>query len=381
MTSASRISLRAFMMLIVLSATAPGQESTRAIRGAAHVAPDGSIQKGGLVVVREGTIEQIGGDVPAGVPIDEFERAVVCPGLIDVLGSLSAVGNQTEVRETVQPGLRGIDALNRFHPHLRSALNAGVTAFALAPDDQNVISGRYAVCLTESVLRDSPRTITESGPLKLSLSPAAFVADREPTSRSGAIAALRAALRGASEAKPPPAGPLAEFVAGKIGGVAIAPEAADALSFLQLAAEYKLRLAIAHTHDAREIGAELARGGVRVIAGPLDFDSSPRDASAPAIYEAAEVSVAIGGGLPFHSADGLRIGAAVAARNGFSSNAARRSITAAAADVLGVADKIGSIQKGRRGDLVVFSADPLDLRSRVLAVYSGGRRVYAAPQE
>jgi imidazolonepropionase-like amidohydrolase len=381
MRIASRTMLRGSLAAIVLSSAALAQESTRAIRGAALVAPDGSIQKGGLVVVREGTIDQIGGDAPGGVPIDEFERAVVCPGLIDVLGSLSAVGNETEALETIQPGLRGIDALNRFHPHLRSALSAGVTAFALAPDDQNVISGRYAVCLTESVLRDSIRTITESGPLKLSLSSAAFVPDREPTSRSGSIAALRSALSGAREAKPPSAGPLADFVGGKIRGVAIAPEAADALTFLQLAAEYNLRLAIAHTHDAREIAAELARGGAPAIVGPLDFDSSQRDATAPAIYEAAKVPVAIAGGLPFHSADGLRIGAAVAARNGFSSNAARRSITATAADALGVADKIGSIQKGRRGDLVVFSGDPLDLRSRVLAVYSGGRRVYSAPQE
>jgi imidazolonepropionase-like amidohydrolase len=367
--------------LLLLVATASGQESTRAIRAAAHVAPDGSIQKGGLVVVREGMIEQVGGDLPAGIAIDEFERAVVCPGLIDVLGSLSGVGAQAESRDTIQPGLRGVDALNRFHPHLRSALQAGVTAFALAPDDQNVISGRFAVCLTESVLRDSGRIVTDAGPLKLSLSPAAFVADRDPTSRSGSIAALRMALRNAGEAQTRTPGALADALEGKIGCVAVAPEAADALTFLQLAAEHKLRLTIVHTRDAREVAGELARGGVAAIVGPLDFDASPRDATAAAVFESAKVPVVIGGGLPFHSADGLRIGAAVAARNGFSTDAARRSITVAPAEVLGVADKIGSIQKGRRGDLVVFSGDPLDLRSRVLAVYSGGRRVYAAPQE
>lgn len=373
--------LRVWPALVALAAAAWGQESTRAIRAAAHIAADGSLQKGGVVVVREGLIDQINGDIPAGVPTDEYERAVVCPGLVDVLGSLSAVGSQSETRDTVQPGLRGIDALNRFHPHLRSALQAGVTAFALAPDDQNVISGRFAVCLTESVLRDSTRTISEAGPLKLSLSPAAFVADREPTSRSGAIAVLRGAIREARDAKSAGGGPLADLAAGKIRAVAIAPEAADALTFLQLAAEYKLKIAIAHTHDARQIAAELARSGVPVIAGPLSFDSSPRDASAPAIYEAAKVPVVIAAGLPFQAADGLRIGAAVAARNGLSAEAARRSITSAAAELLGVADRIGSIEKGRRGDLVVFSGDPLDLRSRVLAVYSGGRKVYTAPKE
>jgi hypothetical protein len=46
------------------------------------------------------------------------------------------------------------------------------------------------------------------------------------------------------------------------------------LTFLQLAAEYKLRLTIAHTHDAREVAAELGRAGAIVIVGPLTFDAS-----------------------------------------------------------------------------------------------------------
>ena len=77
-----------------------------------------------------------------------------------------------------------------------------------------------------------------------------------------------------------------------------------------------------------------------------------------------------------------RAAAAVAVRNGMTPAAARRAITSAPAAALGISDRVGSIERGRLADLVVFSGDPLDLRSRVLAVYVRGRRVFVAePRE
>lgn len=355
------------------SSPALAQTSSRAIRAAAWVTPEGEIEKNAVVLVTDGRIAAVGEEPPKDVPIDEYERAVISPGLIDCHASLGAVGHLRETAQPLEPSARARDAFDRFHPHLRVALQAGVTTFALCPDDGNVIGGRIAICQTYGAAL-MPAVLVETGPMKLSLSSAAFLPDREPTSRSGALGMLRTAL---SQAASPGAAdsPLRGVPGGATRIVASAPAGADVLAMLGLVDEFKLKAVVVHSVDARDIAAEAARRDVGVIAGPLDFSSPPRLAQAPGILAQAGVRMAIAGGLPTAPADSLRIGAAVAVRNGLSPAAGRTAITSAAAELLGVSDLVGSIAPGLRADLVVFSGDPLDLRSRVLAVYVGGVRV------
>jgi imidazolonepropionase-like amidohydrolase len=55
-------------------------------------------------------------------------------------------------------------------------------------------------------------------------------------------------------------------------------------------------------------------------------------------------------------------------------------MTSQAAEVAGVADRVGAIRPGADADLVVFSDDPLRLDSRVLEVYVDGVRVFGSEQ-
>ena len=252
-----------------------------------------------------------------------------------------------------------------------------MTAFALAPDDSHLVGGQVAICLTAGGrVAGPPALLTADGPIQLSLAPDAFMVDREPTSRGGAVSTLRRTVERSREAQA--TGPLAEFARGQRGGILTAPSGADVLTAVELSQAYGLRLAVKHTDDAHLVAESVAGKLAGVIVGPLDFSASPRTARAAALLEAHKIPVAIAGGLPHAPADSLRIGAAVAARAGLSAEAARRAITLVPAELLGVADTIGSIEAGKRADLVVFSGDPLDLRSRVLAVYVGGVRVFAA---
>ena len=56
--------------------------------------------------------------------------------------------------------------------------------------------------------------------------------------------------------------------------------------------------------------------------------------------------------------------------------AAMRGLTIASAELAGVADQLGSIQAGKRADLVLWSAHPLDATARVRAVMIGGKTVF-----
>jgi imidazolonepropionase-like amidohydrolase len=281
-----------------------------------------------------------------------------------------------EQQSSIQPQIRAADAFNRFSVQLRRALAAGVTTFALAPDDQNLIGGRIALCQTAGP-EGQPRVLSDAGPLKLSLAQDALKFDREPTSRSGALGLLRETIEAARGDTRTDA-TLAAFATGRLPAVLTAPTGADVLAAVQLNADYGVRLVLVHTLDARRV-AELATGKlVGVIVGPLSLTAGEREAAAAGYFERHGVAVALAGGLPGTPPDNLRIGAAVAARAGLTPAAARRAITAVPAELLGVADRVGVLQAGHQADLVVFSGDPLDLRARVLAVYVGGQRVYRA---
>lgn len=381
----NRLALLLAALVLPVATYAQQAAGTRVIQAAAYVNADGKICDEAVMVIDGEAFAQVGGDPPAGVPLDTYPGAVLCPGLIDCQASLGTAGNLSERQNAIQPHADARDAFNRFSPQLRAALAAGVTTFALTPDDQDLIGGRIAVCQTSGP-DGHPRVLSDAGPLKLSLSPEAFKVDREPTSRIGALGMLRetiAAARNADAADET----LAAFASGKTIGLLTAPSSADMLAGLQLIDEYGLKLVLCHTMDAHRIAAEVGGGpntpsrALGVIVGPLDLASGPRAATAAVRFEQQRVPVAIAGGLPGTSADSLRIGAALAARAGLSPEAARRAITIIPAELLGVGARLGALRKGQQADIVVFSGDPLDLRSRVLAVYVAGRRVYAADTE
>jgi imidazolonepropionase-like amidohydrolase len=390
------------ILLCVAATLAQTAPVRRALKAGGYVAPDGKIVNGGVLVFEDGRITQVGGDVPAGVAVDSFPQAVLCPGLVDCYGSLGASGWLTERAGAMQAAARASDAFNRFSTQINAALASGVTTFALVPADDNLVGGEIAICQT-SGSHQQPRLLREAGPLKLSLSPEALRVDRPPTSREGALGMLRDALTAATAPTKPPvarnspdvkgslppgfdptAAPWPAFATGKLPGLVAAPAAADVLAALDLADQFKLNLILVHTQDARRIAEELAGRARGVIVGPLGLDAGPRAATAAGIFAKRDVPVAIAGGLPSAPADSLRLGAAVAARAGLSTEAARRAITAVPAELLGVADDAGTLAERHRADVVVFSGDPLDLRSRVLAVYIAGERVFttqASPGE
>jgi hypothetical protein len=368
-----------FVAALVALAVA-GRADTRVLRAAAYVDADGQIVKGGLLVIDGEKIVQVGGEAPAGLPVDAYDGAVLSSGLIDCHSALGVRGGLSERQEAIEPLVNARDAFDRYSRQLAQALAAGVTTFALSPDDQDLVGGRIAICQTGGP-EGRPRVLSDAGPLKLSLSPAVFRPARDPTSRSGALGMLREALQtargevGRSSTSPYP---LAEFAAGRLTGFIAAPSGADVLSCVQLSEDYGVRLVPIHTVDARRV-AEPAKGHVAgIIVGPFDMTSGQRAAIAAGLFARQGIPVAIAGGLPTASPDGLREAAAMAARAGLAPAAARRAITSVPAELLGVGDRLGQLVVGREADIVVFSGDPLDLRSRVLAVYVGGRQAFVA---
>lgn len=72
----------------------------------------------------------------------------------------------------------------------------------------------------------------------------------------------------------------------------------------------------------------------------------------------------------------LTINAALAVREGMSEEEALRAITINAAEIIGVADRVGSLEAGKDADIVVFSGHPFDYCSVPEAVIVDGQVVY-----
>lgn len=341
------------------------------IRATQWVAPDGSLQPDAIVVIENGRLKQVGGEPPRGVRVLEFE-GVLSPGLVDAYGALATHGPVSENTRAVETDAQATNVFDRHSQDIRKAIAAGVTTFAIAPGDEDLISGQFAICVARPDATQA-ELLVEQGPLKLSLSPAVYKMDREPTSRGGAIGMLRRIL--AAGAAVDAEGPVSAFVSGRRTGIIAAPLAADVLAVLGLKKDYAFDAVIVHEKDARDVAELLASAAMPVIVGPLGLDASRRTATAAGVYERAGVEISIAGGFPWASADSLRLGANIAVGGGLSLPAARRAITISPARALGVADQVGAIEAGKRADLVVFSGDPLDMRSRVLAVFTGGKQV------
>ena len=60
---------------------------------------------------------------------------------------------------------------------------------------------------------------------------------------------------------------------------------------------------------------------------------------------------------------------------GMDADAALAAVTRIPADILGVSAQVGTLEPGKRADVVIWSSHPLDLGAEVLAVFSGGERV------
>lgn len=153
--------------------------------------------------------------------------------------------------------------------------------------------------------------------------------------------------------------------------------AQDILAALRLAEEFGFDLVLDHVTEGYLVADAIARRGVPCVVGPLPFarrgpELKNISLANPARLAAAGVRLAITTDSPTYPAGYLPVHAGMAVREGLPYEEALRAITISAATILGVADRVGSLEPGKDADLVGFTGDPLQATSRVgLVVVSG----------
>ena len=172
---------------------------------------------------------------------------------------------------------------------------------------------------------------------------------------------------------------LARYLAGQGRLVVQVDRAADIRQLLRWAAREKVKIAIAGGAEAWRLAPQLAQANVPVFVDALGNLPSTFDQLGASLENAARLQAA-GVQVSFaqrddasHNARKMRQLAGNAVANGLPWQDGLAGLTRVPAQVLGVGDRIGSIEVGKLADLVLWEGDPLDVGHYAEQVWLGGR--------
>jgi imidazolonepropionase-like amidohydrolase len=347
----------------------------------------GSPIKNGVVLMRAGKITSVGAGLQIPTGAKSLHAAVVMPAMVDPHSYLGCYYENSEPVDAVTPDFRIADGFDPTDPMIGRTVGAGVTTVAIMPGNGSVLGGQAAILR----LGGAADIIARSAGQKISATEDAASPERNPTSRAGAIALLRAALLGAQSGQavssttqtttlagyPTSLSERVEALRTLLQGRSRAyfhtPTADDVENVLHVIDSFQLKAALVHAADGYVMADRIAAHKLPVILGPLGLSDSDHTLSNAARLSAAGVRVAFCTDSPLSPPESLRLSAHIALHYGLSHASALRAITLAGAEVIGVSSLVGSIEVGKEGDLVILSGDPLDLSSRVEGVIMRGR--------
>ena len=399
-----RTALGACVSLLV-STTVGAQ--TVAITGGKVYPVSGPAIDNGTVLIRDGKIVAVGTNVT--VPNDatriDATGKWVTPGLINAFTGLG-VTEIGQVQNTVDRRARGENSVAAAFPvweginpastMLAPARNEGITSVVVVPTG-GLIAGQAA--LIDLV----PGTMTDM----LNKAPAAMVAQFGDAQGAGTAARgeqyvrlkelledARAYSRRRADferaqtrdfaARRADLEALIPVVEGRLPMIVNADRASDIDAVLRLARETGVKVIIAGGAESWKVADRLAAANVPVIVGsmnniPQSFETLGSRQDAAALLQRAGVKVVLlangSGGEEVFNVRNLKYDAGVAVAYGLSWDNALRAITLTPAEVLGVANRVGSLEAGRDANVVVWSGDPFEFATRVEHVFIRGREV------
>lgn len=366
--------------LVSAGAAGAADPARYAVKARGYLAPDGRLVRDVTMLVQNGRIVSIGKDVKtdAGWPVFDCSKKYLGPGLVDLHTALGAGGRTEEAANAVESAAEARDLFNRFGADFDRAVRAGITTVVLAPSSRHLVGGSTAVVKTAG--DDGQKRVVGRGPLKLSLSSEAFSNERVPTSLQGAIDELSRLIE-AARADRRDDSPFAAWARGEAPAIVDVNDAEGLTLLARFAREKGVKCVPLHGNFAVERLDDLKSLTPPVILGTYEFSDPLRFTRTPAMLHEAGIGFAFTSNAPRYPPELLRAAIAIAGRQGLPLAAGQAAVTTAPAELLGLADRIGSLKAGSDADFVVTTGHPLMLTSRVTDVFIDGRRVWSEEDE
>ena len=403
----------AFGLAVALFAVAAGLPTaageTLAIHGRIIHTMAGDSIPDGVVVVTDGRIVAVGPAATVAVPTDArvLRAAVVTPGLIDAHCVVGLAGylnqdqdqDQLDATEPVQPELRAVDAYNPRERLVEWVRGFGVTTLHTGHAPGALVSGQTMVVKTAG----TATVLKATAMVAVTLGDAGRAQGdkKAPGTRAKSVAMLRTDLAkgveyGRTRADPDvekrPAPDLrldarARIVAGEWPLLVTADRATDIAAALRVAEEFGIRIVLDSAAESHLLIDRIRAAGVPVILHPTMKRSGAGETENASFETAATLRKA---GIPVALQSGYEsyvpktrvvlFEAGVASANGLSVQEALATITIDAARILGVADRIGSIEPGKDADLALFDGDPFEYTTHCIGVIIDGAVVADQPR-
>ena len=174
---------------------------------------------------------------------------------------------------------------------------------------------------------------------------------------------------------------LADVVEKKLPIKAHAHRADDIMTAIRIAKEFDLDMTIEHCTEGHLIVDHLKKGNFAPIVGPSlsersKFELKNLTFKTPGILSNAGIKIALMTDHPVIPIQYLPLCASLAVKAGMKRIDAMKAITINAAEIIGVGDRIGSIDEGKDADLVLWDRDPFDAHSEVVWTMIDGKVVY-----
>ncbi|MFA6958923.1 MAG: amidohydrolase family protein [Thermoanaerobaculia bacterium] len=393
------------LALLVAAATLPVAAQDLAIDAEVIHTMAGKTIRNGVIIIKDGKIVRVGPEsaTPAVAGTRRLTAKVVTPGLIDAHSVVGLAGylnqphdqDQLEKSAAIQPELRAIDSYNAREFLVGWLRSFGVTTIHTGHGPGALVSGQTMIAKTRGDTVDAA-VLVPSAMIAATLGEDAFAdKGKAPGTRAKELALLRQALLDAQEyrtkaspaaADKKPARDLRKesFVSvldGKLPLLITVNRAQDIVSALRLAKEFNIRVVLDGAADAHLVVAEIKAAGVPVIVHPTmarpfgeEENLTLENAS---ILKKAGIPVALQSGYEGYvpKTRVVLLEAAMAAANGLSFDDALATITIDAAKILGISDRVGSIEPGKDADLALFDGDPFEYTTHVTGVVIDGKVV------
>lgn len=347
------------------------------------------LENGQVLIGNDGKILEVGQclNAPEEAQVIDAQGRLVTPGCVEAHCHIGldneGMGwegeDYNEIIEPLTPQLRAIDSINPQDEAFGLALQGGVTTACTGPGGANVVGGTFAAIKLWGNRVDK---MVVKSPLAMKC---AFGENpkrcygaslkKSPMTRMGTAALLRELLFKSKEyAQEKKEGKNPKFdmkleamipvIEGEIPLKAHAHRADDVFTSIRIAKEFGVKLTLDHCTDGALIAEELGEEGLPAFVGPsfgskTKIELRNKSFTTAATLHKAGVPVSIITDAPVIPLQYLPLCAALAVQGGLKVEEAWKAITINPATYTGIADRVGSLEKGKDGDVVIWTADPM----------------------
>lgn len=394
------------LIMIFISFILSAQEIPKAFKGAKIITIAGDVFENGILLVQNGKISVVGDgtsvNIPPNAEVVDVSGKVIMPGLVD---THSHIGDVTggDWSGPTHPEVRVLDAINPLSDSFYRARAGGITTVNIMSGSGHLMSGqtvylktRYATKMEDMLFCNDPLT-NICGGMKMANGTNSIRNKPFPGTRGKSAAIIRQLFvkaqeykrkideaNGNSEKMPKrdlEMEALVEVLEGKRIIQHHTHRADDILTVLRIAKEFGYKVVLHHVSEGHLVADEIAEAGVPCSIIMIDSPGGKLEA-VNLMFKTGRVLEEAGVDVAYHTDDYITDSrlflrsAALGVRAGMNRDKALEAMTLAGARMLGLEDRVGSLEVGKDADFIVLSGDPFSVYTKIEQTWIDGEKVF-----